>query len=371
MSLATYTIQIYDPRTGGRIGYYSGSQLREIRFSRLLNDIGAMVLSFERDVDAVYSLFNLKDLLVDIVRDNIVEGTYIVSSRQRLVDGNTQIVNIGGLSLESLLSRRLIDPTDDSVQPNGGYVTKAGPVDTILAELVDEQIGPSASSARQIPNLSVVTPSGIGDLTGFRKRYGTLLVVIQNFLSSRNIDLKMTRSEYTNIEIKFEKRGNDKSYSTHAPTGPYTIFSILRGNLNNPDHVIDYQDEITCVYVAGPGEGANRTILIVPDVSRVIQSPYGRIESFVDYRSASSETSSLSQQLNAEALNQLNGGLPEITFTFDLQTNISGSTYRNDWDLGDIVTVFWEPIQDDVRINKVEIQASAQGETIEMGVMAI
>jgi hypothetical protein len=362
MSLNNYDVIAINPLTGRTAAYLTAEQMVELRFSVKVNDIGALAITLEKNIDTFWEIFSIPDMLLDVRRNGVVEATYLLTMRQLGAEGNQEFMVIGGMSLEQLISRRITDPTDDSIQPNGGFITKAGATDTILRALLREQLGDLASVARQMPGIVIADVAGTGTPRGLRTRYDELSQTILNVLRSSNIDVEVVRTNGSTIEFRLAPRGTDRTYSSNFPN-PFTALSPERGNLANPSYVEDWSDAITFIYVGGKGEGANRQILKLPNTSGINESPYGRREYFTDAR----ESITVSDLLTV-ASSELNTRAKQTKFDFDIIGERGGSTYRIDYFLGDTITVYWKNFIQNVRVNSVEFNIKASGETLEVEV---
>lgn len=360
MSFPVYDLQIYSAVTGERLAIITDKQFTEMRFTKRVNAIGALAVTFETDIDRWISLFNQQDMMIDVRRNSIVEGTFLLTSRQRGAQGLTEYFVIGGMSPEHLMSRRLIDPADDVNQPNGGYVTKAGPLDTILRELLRENMADLASDARQFPNVVIADVSGTGDPRGFRLRYDKLDTTVYDLLESGNIDLHVVRTTGNTLEFRLERIGTDRAYDSAQPLKPVTLFSPERGNLLNPSYLEAWDESITFVYIGGAGDGATRTILKLGNNLEIVKSPYGRRESFRDMKSSDTAITNL----YTEAITVLQRNRISEQFEYDLVGQRGGSTYRVDYFIGDYVTIKWGEVFQRVRITQIEFNLNPNGETM-------
>lgn len=358
MSLNRYDILAIDPVTGDIITYLTATQVTELRFSAKINAIGALTFTIESNIDFYWNLLNRPDILLEIRRNNIVEGTYLLTLRQLGANGNSEYLTIGGMSLEQLLARRVIDPADDSVQPNGGYVTKAGPADTIIKALIEEQAGVLASNTRRFPNFIVADVPGTGTLRGFRKRYEPLIDTVFEVLKASSTDIEIVRKERQVLEVRLAPRGTNRSFSANFP-GAYTAFSPERGNLTDPSLLEDWSEAVSWVYVAGSGTGTNRVILKQGNPSQLVTSPFGRREFYTDARDAETTT-----DLLTKAVAELNERNVVQEFEFDILSNRGGTIYREDFFLGDVITAYWRNTRIEVRINSIEFTATEREELL-------
>lgn len=366
-----YEIRIVSRSTGNVVQVYGPAVVTEIRYSVQLNGVGSLAVAFlSRANEVSTSQFSLdyiqsitpKDTFIDVIRDGIIEGTYLVSSFERGLDGTAaEYLVIGALSLEHLIARRILDPRDDSVQPNGGYVTKAGPADTILRALLREQMGDLASSPRVTQGLYIPPTPGTGSGSGIRRRYENLLGIVQTITNASDIDILMQRSNGTQIDVTLAPRGTDQTYGEHAPLGPYLVFAQQRGNLSNPAILWDSKEERSVVYVLGPGEGSNRALYVAINSQLSAASPFGRSETVSDLRQS---TPNLVTELIVEGQNKLQELAAEIKFNFAMNPSAGGALYRTDWIVGDYCSVVSGEIIRDVRITSAEFFVGVDGEIV-------
>lgn len=150
--------------------------------------------------------------------------------------------------------------------------------------------------------------------------------------------------------------------SRNQSENPRVIFAHEYDNLGSTEYTYSEIEMITAAYVGGEGEGAARTIVEVDNGATGLD----RYETFVDARASRDE-----EMTNAEYLELLNEeGLEVITPAAE---NFAGTViesrttiYKQDYDLGDIVTVFnkrWSK-ELSVRITEVEEVNDTSGEKI-------
>lgn len=154
--------------------------------------------------------------------------------------------------------------------------------------------------------------------------------------------------------------GQDRS--RRQSINPRVIFAHEYDNLGGTEYTYNEIDTITAAYVGGEGEGAARTIIEVDSGATGLD----RYEVFVDSGATREEG-----MTDAEYLRILNQeGLEVITPAAE---NFAGSMvnsrttiYKQDFDLGDVVTVFnkrWNK-ELSVRITEVEEVNDTSGERI-------
>src|SRR5690554_4624822 len=123
MPLPHYQLTIVDAASGTTKAVITGSGLDNLRYSRALNNIGALALTLPEGIDWP-SIFTL-DTLIEVARTSPITGalqvedTYLTRLTHRFREGDTELFVVGGLSLNHLLARRVIDPDDDPMASGG------------------------------------------------------------------------------------------------------------------------------------------------------------------------------------------------------------------------------------------------------------
>lgn len=377
MIFKNYEVTLIDPFSGSILRVLSSQDLVEGKFSRLVNGVGVFALIIH-GTDLVQELYNLvqEDTIVEFYRDNgwdevsyEKEGTFFIRLIDRYIDDSgAEKLILGGMDLNDLLDRRIIDPDDDSVLPNGGYVTKAGAADDVIREYVREQAADLASSARSFPGLTVPVTAGTGTPIGRRLRYDNLLKAVQDMCASAEFiagctDFNIVRTTGLNFECLIEEQGSDRTYLNNASSGKFVVLNPLRGNLLSPRVKRDARKEKNFFYVKGSGQGANRFILKVPNFERIYTSPYNRIEGSLDVRDSRTGNAT-DMYTEARKAFQEKGAITEMTAS--LSANLGGTIYKRDWFLGDRITVAWDSFTDTVRIIEVVFTFNQSGESIEV-----
>lgn len=363
MPLPDYQLTVRSPVNGDVLTVLDGTAFDDCKYSRALNDVGvlAMTLPSNPDWDGIFIL----DALIDIERTSPITGkfqvedTYLVRLTHRFTEGDQERYIVGGLSLNHLLSRRVVDPDDDPTAA-GGYSTKAGLADTVLIAYANEQIGSSASTARQVPNLTIAASTSVGDSIGRRLRYENLLEVFQDICNATNVDFIITRLDDNNLRLTVAPIGTDRRRSVNYPSMPFVELAPLRGNLSDPSLLFDRKKEQNFVYALGQGPGESRIVSKVQGFG-IFDSPYNRIEFSYDVRTAERGDSTT---LVTGARVALYEKQAQREFTFKPTGSEPGNTYRLDWDVGDLLTVVWDDALVELRVREVEISLDPGGETI-------
>lgn len=362
---AKYQVILSSVMTGQALAVFDSAAFYELRYSRQLDGVGkiAMTLPGNNQYRALFAL----DSFVEVYRTDptspinalILEETYLVRLTHRYRQNMDERFVIGGVSLNELMDRRIVDPSDDPAQA-GGYSTKAGAADTIIRAWCNEQMGPGASAARQTPGLTIGTVAGSGLGVGGRYRYESLLDMMKDLAHRGNTDFQITRTSGVNLLMTIGVIGADKTKSSNYPFNAWVGLTPSRGNLENPSYQLDRTTEKNFVYALGQGQGINRTLIKQAGLT-VGDSPYNRRE-FQDNGRQIEKNDNTSLQTAANIA--LWENLPKLDFTFDLTNFTPGNIYRLDWDIGDKITAYWDEISQDLRVYSVEITVNQQGETL-------
>lgn len=353
------------PVTGNVIKVFDAQIFYQVRYSRVYNGIGAIAITLPvGNVPA--AAFDLTDMFIEVQRTSpitgqlIIEETYLARSWRRYRQGSDERYTLGGLSLNHLLARRVVDPADDPISA-GGYVTRAGAADVVLYEYANTQIGTLASAPRQMPGLTVPGVLGVAPPVGLRLQYENLFQVFQQTCQQAGIDFQISRTSGINMELNIGYLTVDRTQDANYPTQPFVLLTPERGNLSNPSFSRDRTDEKNFVYMQGKGQGADRYTIQWQDSTTTSASPFNRIEYAADARNVEKGDS---LGILTEAIDALKETQQIIKFEFDPQGTEPGNIYRQNWDVGDLITATWGANTADLRILSVEINLSEAGENI-------
>lgn len=365
MPLPDYQVQVRDTASGDIQAIFEQSQFYDLRYSRVLNDVGRLAFTLPH-MEGQAALFPL-DTFIEIYRRNTVSGdfdkeeTYLSRLTHRFVEDNEEKFIVGSVSLNHLLLRRIVDPDDDPLQA-GGYSTKAGAADTVIREYAMQQIGPDASIARQMPGLTIGSITGTGINVGARLRHENLLEALADLSVRGEMDFQINRTTGAAMEMAIQRIGIDRTQTTNYPFSRFTLFTPKRGNLRNPSLKQDRHDEKNFCYALGQGQGDKRTLLKVIGAGTA-DSPFNRIEFVEDIRNVEKGDSVGLLTAAYAVLREKRGS---IEFEFEPNEAAPGAIYHEDFDIGDLITVAWDDVQQDLRLFEVEIAISASGEQIKL-----
>lgn len=362
-----YQIRVTDPQTGAVTLVLPLVESYALKYELELNKITsfALTLPYEADYETIFRL----DAIVDIMRTDPsgnfqTEGSYLVRMPTRTEAENDGRYIVAGYHANHLLQRRYIDPADDSVQPNGGYATKAGAGGEIIRAYIREQAGDLASANRQTFGLVTPTQLNDGGNTGGNFRYENLWDELVKMGETAGIEIHVEHAGSRVFNCIVGTQGTDRSLDTVTdPIVSLMVFDPQRGNLRNPALTIDRRNEVTFVRVRGSGARDNR-ISIALQSPNITDSIYNRIEATQDARGVD-DTDALGIYL--EGLKYLNEKRPLTEFAFEPLVNTGGAIYRTNFFFGDTVTAQWGNIAKTLRVKSLSFEVSEEDETLEIG----
>lgn len=202
----------------------------------------------------------------------------------------------------------------------------------VMRSLVDQN-AITTSAKRAIPHLVLATAEAdTAQKQELQVTGKNLLTYIGNVALVAEIGFKILYKR-THMEF-YTYKGTDRS--RNQSDDPRVIFAAEYDNIGSTEYTYNGTDKITSAYVAGEGEGSARTIIEVDNG----ETGLDRYETFVDSRSSREEDMTDAQYL--ESLRQ--DGLEVLSpaaENFAGDATESGTTvYKQDYDLGDIVTIF-------------------------------
>lgn len=142
------------------------------------------------------------------------------------------------------------------------------------------------------------------------------------------------------------QRGVDHTTGSAQPV----ILSELRGNIENVVLTIDRTEEKTFIVAGGLGEEESRLITTALDTTRMAESPFNRIELFVEDTNIN-DTAQLQDIADAA----LRAAIPRYDVQADL-VETPNTTRGLQFDLGDLLTVEHRGQQYDVRFDAVSVK---------------
>lgn len=369
--MITYEMRIFDYE-GDLVKIFTNEDFISLRYDIILNDVGTFACVFDskhNDWLTTYLMVPEQlDYFIEIYRyfeklgGRVKEDTYFLRTTNPFEDANgNKFFAIGGHSLNHLLQRRCIDPRSDS-RGAGGFVTDAGTASDVIANLVKEHLGENASTARRFPNFTTHSDHS-GYPAGGRWRYDKVLKAVQTLATKGLVQFKITRTSANNLRFNVGTLATDRSVTANYPNGEYTLIDRRRGNLTEPNLMIDYLDQENFVYALGDGDKDNQNVLEVLG-DGVTFSPFNRIEFSSSIKRDDASNSLYMLTGAVEALSKKKAAI-EMEFPI---LEYAGFRYRTDFDIGDTVTVKWNNYEEDLTVVSIEVSVAGDDDTLSIRV---
>ena len=233
----------------------------------------------------------------------------------------------------------------------------------------DDNFGTNAGSGSR--NDGLTTQTNISSFVGVQADSGSAPVIYMSWYWQNCgdavrafCDASMQNSTYLNAEIVAPtestlelrtytgQRGVDRRFSG----GSGLLFTEPRGNLANARLTVDAMEEITYALGAGATRDSGTSLQYAADLTRMGETPLGRIETFVDVNSVDSN------EIQGAADAAVRAGRPVITATADLQ-DTDTCTRGVHYNYGDLVTVDVGGVQYDMRLDVIDVTLQGGVET--------
>ncbi len=176
------------------------------------------------------------------------------------------------------------------------FTDKSGSGETVIKELVDENIGPGASdAAREVngvrPGLTIEADQGRGGTWQGSRAWKSLGEAISEIAAVTGLafDIVGTGPATFEFRVYSGQRGQDR---TNVGLNPATgkngsgnvpiVFSDQRRNIKSAFYIRSRAGEINTVAVLGDGNEANRKVKVRQDTAAVGASPWNRREGTVN-----------------------------------------------------------------------------------------
>lgn len=258
----------------------------------------------------------------------------VIEDREIREDYRERKMTIRGRFLSSYMDRRLIRPTFK------------------FSGLVEVAMRSILTNAYPIPLVELGELQGFTDTVKFQATYKDLLKYETKLARCAGLGFRF-RPDFTGKRIVFEVyRGVDHSLS--QADRPRVVFSDSYCNLNNVTFRDNDQKLKNVFYIGGQGEGADRVYASYGDATGL-----ERRETFIDARDVQQE-----EGTSAEEYEQLliQRGIEKskdsiVSSSFDCETlPTMNFRYKEDYDLGDVVTVQKEDwgLSADLRITEIQ-----------------
>lgn len=330
-----------------------------LHYKKALDAVGTATFTIDGN-DSRVPLF-VKDAILEVMREDLDNGLtqypdayYFVRDPNPNVDGNSNATfAVACVDFKHLLKRREIGyPSGDP------FASQSGPSDDVMKLWVDQNAGLSATSPPRVrtgtfPNFDIDTFYSKGPVWNGARQWQNLFDVVHEIaLASAtdpqtgpfvDFDVVMTHAPSIDgralqflFKTYYPMLGLDRSQG-NANGVPPAVFSPQLGNITNASHTLITSGEITVAIVLGAGQQADREFVITTNDARIADSPWNDIE-----KSGNVPQDGVVADLGSYGKYMLNYNAQRHTFQFDTMFN-SGLVYGRDWNLGDIVSLQFNP----------------------------
>jgi hypothetical protein len=282
------------------------------------NDVSTWTLTLPTNTAAGQMFATNLFTRLEVAVDDVPWRSGPVTNLERTVDLDGDMLTVTGVDDTVWLARRNAHPQPGTAAPpysTSAYDVHTGAVSTVLAELVRVNAGPSAVAARQVPGLTVPVPAPAGPTVTVNARWQNLLTLCQDTARSAGLLFDV-------VNLTFGAR---------LPADNGVVFAagletLAAWTLTAPAPTANK------VVVAGGGLLAARIIREVSNAGSI--ATWGLAETFVDRRDTTDTA-----QLDQAGTDSLAQSVTPTTVVFT-PLDTPGQTFRKDWNLGDLVTVY-------------------------------
>lgn len=274
-------------------------------------------------------------------------------------DGVTKVI-FGGPGPNELLKRRIV-----AYRPDTSQTTKEDvPADDMMKEVVRENLGPNAGwdwyeeSTRNNPaaHWSVADDEGLAADIRMSFPWRNVFDVLKEMAN-------MARDRHTPVyfecdyvgpsefmfKIWIDRRGTDRSITGNLNP---MLFSVEKGNLEDPRLRLDWTKEINYVLAGGGDKKGRRDIDPENDTEREWLTIWNRREGWVDAREE------INRALYYRSAAAREAGRPKLSFSAKI-IDSPGTRYGKDWFLGDFVTARYVGMDVNAEIETVQVLNTA------------
>lgn len=355
-------VKLINQNNGDLVAYIPPQQISGLKFEKVINGVSSLTVTmpFNQMIWDSFAIDRMAELSTINYNTNLLEKeeTFFLTGREIYYEGNVQQIVFLGSSLTDLLTRRVVKPTDLDNSGAGGFTTRSGTAGDVLGQFADEQMINPDDVSRAINNLTY-SKLDEGTIVGVRTRFSPLVKIFNDLRVRGNVSYRITRTNEEDMVLEVGVIGSDKTYDSNFPSSDWLLFSPNIGNAINPRFTEENKGTKNYVYVMGEGEGSNQSVLEISG-DNISDSIYNRREFTKNSRKAEKVSSSAAEQQLTTGVKGLNEKQIRREYEFDIIENRLGFRYRVDWDLGDLVTFFWEGIKIDFEIKSTSLEMSSE-----------
>jgi hypothetical protein len=373
-----YQIFIQDNETLQPVQQISKYRNLELVLNR--NGVGSWLLELDPQCGEVPWTFQNERFGIDVWRNGrrIFSGPILAIRRTK--QGEQRSLYLGGTDWNMYLFIRLVLPSPYyfTVSYATPYYQKTGPVETIIKDMVNRNLGPAAVGSRQHPLVIIETDQGRGDSLTHKARFpylGNELKKLLYHLPGYNFALE--QNSWGRLEFKLKpwaKRWNGRAG---------VEFSARAGNVVNYDYSVE-APEYNKVLVGGGRDTGGDPAKDSPEYRKFAfsgneysRARFGDREYFIDRR-GTTDTNELKQEawsalrLDKGKEHPDRNAYGKISVVAEILDKPGGPRWGIDYDLGDYVrcVLEYDPsgnavvyVEDYIKQIKIKLEEE-KGETI-------
>ena len=350
--LEDLTVEVRDPDLK-IVGQVRPENLPGALFINRFNNTGTWQMFFPFD-DALGDLLRTPGygirVLLSQSNETLISGPTLAAKLTQTPDDVRGRWLIEGSSDEVVLQERLAypDPSEADVGAQSvSHDQRQGTAEAVIKGYVDSNMGPTAPSVRQVPNLVVASGASLGPIIDATARFTLIQDLIYGIAESAGLGYSVKQVADELVFDVFE---------------PVDRSATIRMDIeNNQITSVDYEygaPKTTRAIVAGQGEAVERLFIERTSVDSLAAESLWvrRVETFQDARQ--SQTVEELEQAGDENLAE-NGKTIESLEV--IPSDDITMMYGRDWFLGDVITVVSGFIETTATVTEVGVAVSTDG----------
>jgi hypothetical protein len=350
MLVTDLTVEIRDSELN-RIALLTGAELVGATFVSRFNNVGNWQIEIPNGfTNAELLRAPGSGIIVTGPQGVIISGpTLSAQLKQETNDPKGKWV-ISGADDSLVLSERLAYPSpnvsDVSAQTES-HDNRVGFAESVMKDYVSSNIGPAATVARKVSNLTIESDLERGDNVFASARFDVLQELLYSLATPSGLGYTMKQID-TDLEFQV--------YEPLDRTATVRM-DIANNQLTRTEYNYG-SPKLTRAIVGGAGEAVERLFLEATTTDSIsAENLWGRrIESFIDNRGSEE-----ADELNQKALEKLTeDGITIVNFSVS-PTDDSNMRYGFDWNLGDKVTVVVDETETEAVVTEVGISIQSDG----------
>jgi hypothetical protein len=354
---------------GMRLMLFNEKNIISLKLARSLNAVGVLEIELPATFD--FSIIQ-PDAMIEMYRTALGGSTELVTETRWLTVAFTrQLINgVKSYKLTTLSGMDLLTRAHVLYAAgNATYTSLNAAADDEMKTVVAQNLGSAVLDATRKsynPPLTVQANATAGAVVAKDFAKQNLFTLCQSLA-----DASATAGKLLYFDVVWNSNANSFEFRTYlnqrgsdlSSGNAMVQFSPYRENIRDVSVEYDYRTDINYVYVAGQDIGANRSVQVRYDATRIGVSPYGKRETFQDARQVVKGSTNEVASLQAEGDAILRSNRPRKTFSGTM-VNLPTSEFGTHWHWGDRVLASWDADTFIVMINSLTIDLSGGKETI-------